>query len=199
MLVLGNIRRLDFHGGILVDGFCSLADAIRKELLHFPHWKIMRLGTAANHAFQTAITTGHIQGRLPELVLCHRFAQELSGVGQAIAGAVGNPSPNPLHVDMSGMAYGQGGRLKLHTDSILERRAAWMLYLTHPEDGEWTAADGGALVLSTAEGREQRIYPRFNRFVSFRVSDASRHAILPILKPTPWERCRLALSGWLHE
>jgi hypothetical protein len=198
MLVLETIRKLDFHGAILVDGFCSFAGAIREELLHFPHWKAMRLGGEANHGFQTAITTGHLQGRFPELEACARFAEELGAAGQAIADAVGNPSPGALRVDLSGMAYGQDGRLKLHTDSILERRAAWMLYLVHPDDGEWSAEDGGCLALSDAEGREQHVYPRFNRFVSFRVSDASRHAIAPILRPTPWERCRLALSGWLH-
>ena len=198
MLVLGGIRRLDFHGGILVDGFCPFADAIRKELLHFPHWKPMRLGDAAYHAFQTAITTGHIQGRFPELELCQRFAAELAGVARAVAEAVGNPSPVPLAVDMSGMAYGQGGRLKLHTDGVFERRAAFMLYLTHPEDGEWSQDDGGGLLLSDGAGHEQVVHPRFNRFVAFRVSDESRHAIAPILRPTPWERARLALSGWLH-
>ena len=73
-----------------------------------------------------------------------------------------------------------------------------MLYLTHPDDGEWLPEMGGAVRLFDAAGGEVRLLPKFNRFALFSVSDASFHEIERVTWACEWDRCRLALSGWIR-
>jgi hypothetical protein len=73
-----------------------------------------------------------------------------------------------------------------------------MLYLTHPEDGEWSEEKGGALRVWTPNGEEARVRPKFNRLVLFKVSPTSCHEIEKVTWKAGWERCRLALSGWIR-
>jgi hypothetical protein len=102
------------------------------------------------------------------------------------------------------MAYGQGCWLSSHTDhhgaSVhpQERLIAWMLYLTHPEDGEWSGR-GGAVRVWDEPSNAVRLDPRFNRFALFRVSPNSFHEIEELTATTDWEHCRLALSGWIRK
>src|SRR5207247_1975924 len=72
----------------------------------------------------------------------------LEAGGETLCALVGAGPGAPLRATFSAMAYGEGGRLKLHTDGVGERVVAWSLYLTREEDGEWGAADGGELVLT---------------------------------------------------
>ena len=189
--------RLPLHDGVLIDDFTSLAADLREELLAFPRYKPMRIGHAQNESFQTCITTGHIQGRFPELAAGHRFVRFLHDHAVEIGAWVGADPALPHGVDMSAMAYGEGGLLRVHTDSVLTRKLAFILYLTPPEDGEWTAADGGELVLSDRRGGTARVFPKFNRFVAFRVTDDALHEVREVKRATTWPRARLTLAGWI--
>ena len=84
-LDLSTPNRLALHDAFFVDDFTSFAREMRDELLSFPGWKIMRLGLGPSYAFQTGITTGHIDGRYPELVYCHRYEQLLNDATPRLA------------------------------------------------------------------------------------------------------------------
>jgi hypothetical protein len=73
-----------------------------------------------------------------------------------------------------------------------------MLYLTHPDDGEWSVEQGGALRVCEPDGQDERLRPKFNRFAAFAVSADSVHEIEPVRWACGWTRCRLALSGWVR-
>lgn len=196
-VALPAVSRLSLHDAVVADGFTPLAVALRDELIAFPRYKPMRIGHAQNESFQTCITTGHIQGRFPELTTCHRFVRFLHERAAEISALVGADPAPPHGVDMSAMVYGQGGLLRVHTDSVLTRKLAFILYLTPPEDGEWTPADGGELVLSDRRGTEVTVFPRFNRFVAFRVTDGAWHEVREVRRATTWPRARFALAGWI--
>ena len=195
-LHLNDLNRLPVHDAFWADDFCSVAESLREELIGFAHWKAHRLGH--EYGFQTGITTGHIQGRYPELEACHRLEAQLEAQATELLRLVADDYEGPCRADFSGMAYGEAGKLSFHTDSIHGRHLAWVLLLTHPDDGEWAQKDGGALMLTDRVSEPHLVYPKFNRFIAFRVSDKSWHAIEQLQRATPWSRSRLALSGWLY-
>jgi hypothetical protein len=197
------------HSITIKDDFCDFASKIRKELLHHPSWKEMLQDgihgsdLLAPHR-QNGITTGHLgpsdRGRLP---YCLRFADILYQNLASLCSLVGLDPADAHSVEMNAMAYGEGAWLSPHTDAFEYSRAegrlaAWMLYLTAPEDGEWPQDKGGAVRVWTSTGQEARVRPRFNRFAIFRVYEQSFHEIEKITWEPEWPACRLALSGWIR-
>ena len=115
---------------------------------------------------------------------------------------VGLDSRDAQNIELNAMAYGAGAWLSPHTDFLEysqsdNRLAAWMLYLTAPEDGEWSAEKGGAARVWIPGNGEERIRHRFNRFAMFRVQDNSFHEIEKVTWESNWPNCRIALSGWV--
>jgi hypothetical protein len=196
------------HQLVYVDDFYPAARAVRAELLAHPAWVEMWQDDeygASMRSFNTqnGITTGHLveadRAALPHTLA---FCDFLRARASDLAVATGADIPADAVLEVNAMAYGEGGWLSPHTDHApvggTARVLAWMLYLTHPDDGEWPLEWGGAVRLSAADGREQRLAPKFNRFAAFAVSDASTHEILRVMRPSAWDRSRLALSGWLR-
>ena len=195
------------HSLTYKDDFYPQALLVREELLHYPDWKEMTqegLGTGrilVPHR-QNGITTGHLYAEDSErLPLCNGFREFLSRNLAALLPQVGVIPTDPVQVEINAMAYGAGAWLSPHTDffeySLAQNRlAAWMLYLTAPEDGEWPLEKGGAVRVWIPGEEGIRISPRFNRFAMFQVSDRSFHEIEKIMWQPEWPNCRLALSGW---
>jgi Rps23 Pro-64 3,4-dihydroxylase Tpa1-like proline 4-hydroxylase len=197
------------HHLVYKDDFCTFANEIREELLGFPYWLEMRQDNYESKSFinpakQNGLTTSHISDKHSQfLPNCLRFRDHLKTDLPNIAEIMGVDLSNDLQIELNGMAYGEGSWLSGHTDQGStadgnDRIVAWMLYLTHPEDGEWSEDQGGAVRLWEREGGEIRLNPRFNRFAMFRVHKGSMHEIERIKWPTGWERCRLGLSGWVR-
>jgi hypothetical protein len=197
------------HGVVYADNFCPFALDIRHELLRHPDWKEMTQDVrydAASHLRtdrQNGITTGHL-GDEQRALLPHTMAfRDLVGRHAVdLATRLGAEVGASPEIEMNAMAYGNGAWLSAHTDYRSDdprpRLAAWMLYLTHPDDGEWSTEMGGAVRLFDATGRATVVRPRFNRFAMFRVSEESLHEIEPVTFAGGWDRCRLALSGWIR-
>lgn len=197
------------HSAVYADNFCPFASDIRDELLRHLDWKEMTQGgryDAASHLRtdrQNGITTGHL-GEQQRSMLPHTmaFRDWISGHASELAGLLGAAVGAQPDIEMNAMAYGRGAWLSAHTDyrpdEARPRLAAWMLYLTHPDDGEWAAEKGGAVRLFDATGQATVVRPRFNRFAMFKVSDDSLHEIEPVTFDCRWDRCRLALSGWIR-
>jgi hypothetical protein len=190
------------------DDFCGFACEIRDELLNYENWKPMQSdgpqGTAEiSPSRQNGITTGHIgeedRGRFP---FCLEFGDYLKRHLNELCLVAGVDPAEATSLEMNAMAYGAGGWLSPHTDfsdrTANQRLVAWMLYLTAPEDGEWTDEKGGAVRVWKREGEEQRIRPRFNRFAMFRVHPGSFHEIEKVAWQPEWPQCRIALSGWIR-
>jgi hypothetical protein len=204
--------RLNVHNLAYQDDFCDFAGAIRDELLAFPHWIEMRqAGYSGEQKVttqrQNGITTGHLSSRQREILpYCLKFTDFLRSRLRTLCAFEGVPCPDDaanLDIEINAMAYGQGAWLSPHTDSgitkeVHDRLIAWMLYLTHPDEGEWNAAQGGAIRVWLPDGPEARLSPKFNRFAMFKVDKQSFHEIERILRPTTWPTCRLALSGWIR-
>ena len=193
-------RPLGVHGARVTDDFTDLAAALRDELLSFRDWKEMSTNAGVDFARQTGITTGGIgDGGNSGLVRCVDFLVSLRQHATALHELVGGQIRNQLQVIMNGMAYGEGGWLKEHTDAPPDgtERVSWILYLTDPGDGEWSEDDGGALRLRDEAGGSARVFPKFNRFAAFRNGDDSHHEVQPVRRKTTWPTCRLALSGWM--
>ncbi len=159
---------------------------------------------------QNGITTGHLGEAAREMLpRCLEFRDWLQAHAGELCAIVGirareasTGASAALRIEMNGIAYGDGGWLAPHTDASPPddsdgRLVAWMLYLTHPADGEWADERGGALRLQAPSG-PSRVRPRFNRFAMFEVSGASVHAIERVRGADGWEHCRLALSGWIR-
>jgi hypothetical protein len=160
---------------------------------------------------QNGITTGHLSSRQREILpYCLKFTDFLRSRLRELCAIEVVPCPDDastLGIEINAMAYGQGAWLSPHTDSgadsgvtthVDDRLIAWMLYLTHPDEGEWNAEQGGAIRVWLPDGPEVRLNPKFNRFAMFKVHKQSFHEIEKILRPTTWPTCRLALSGWIR-
>jgi hypothetical protein len=209
-LTTSGFTDLGVHGLVHQDDFCDFAGAVRDELLAFPDWREMRQNSAEHVNVlspqrQNGITTGHLTPeRLARLPECSRFCELVRGRTRDLcdlAGVEVTGDAADLTLEVNAMAYGEGAWLAAHTDSLPannDRLLAWMLYLTHPDDGEWEPEKGGAVRLWDPDGTEVRLRPRFNRFAMFRVYKQSFHEIERVAWATGWDRCRLALSGWIR-
>jgi hypothetical protein len=210
----GSIASVEFsvpgvHSITYKDNFYPFASQVREELLRHPKWKPMLQGSTAGATVfvphrQNGITTSQLieedREQLPQCLKFRDFLAENLAVLCLLAGI--NPADAKM-VEMNGMAYGAGAWLSPHTDFFgyankQNRLIAWMLYLTAPEDGEWTADKGGAVRVWQPGGEEKRVHPRFNRFAMFRVHADSFHEIEKITWQPDWPHCRLALSGWIQ-
>ena len=196
------------HQLVHADDFCEFAPAIRRELLDSTAWVEMQQETHDGHNGvrydrQSGITTGHLgeeqRLRFPRSLA---FADLLKERLVEVCAAAGEDPPSLADIEMNAMAYGHDGWLSPHTDYVIHdpnpRQFAWMLYLTHPDDGEWAPEMGGAVRLFDAAGGEVRLRPKFNRFALFSVSDSSFHEIERVTWACGWDHCRLALSGWIR-
>jgi hypothetical protein len=197
------------HSLVYKDDFCSFASGVRQELLSYPHWaEMVQEGQGGVRKIsphrQNGITAGHLSeadhGRLP---LCWKFKEFLTQNLGVLCPLMGIDPADAVYVETNAMAYGGGAWLSPHTDCLTtassqKRLAAWMLYLTAPEDGEWPAEKGGAVRVWTPGQEEQRVRPRFNRFAMFRVHEGSLHEVEKIAWDPAWPNCRLALSGWIQ-
>ena len=209
MSISQGFSKLGIHALTYKDDFCSFASDVRYELLHFPKWKEMLQeglgggGMLVPHR-QNGITTGHIREEDREVLpYCWKFGEFLKrNLGELCPLLDVNPA-DARHIEINAMAYGAGAWLSPHTDFFEydheeNRLAAWMLYLTAPEDGEWSVDKGGAMRVWADGNREERIRPRFNRFAMFRVQHDSSHEIEMITWEPEWPHCRIALSGWIQ-
>ena len=193
------------HGLSYIDDYWPEADAVRRELLEAPGWMPMTQADASGrHKVDAERQNGIMLTDFASLPAALAFGGHLhvhrhelcARVGIDAAGADG------ADIEMNGMAYGEGGWLSPHTDFVPSqqgrRLAAWMLYLTHKDDAEWTVGDGGAVRLTDGSNAETRLSPKFNRFAMFAVSPSSVHEIERVHRAGGWDRCRLALSGWFR-
>jgi len=190
------------------DDFCSYAREMRDELLRFSNWREMTQGGVGTHGVfspdrQNGITTGHLgdqhRDRLPH---CMRFRDYVAQNLDVLCPLVDVNPKDARDVEINAMAYGAGAWLSPHTDffeygGAKTRLAAWMFYLTAPEDGEWPPEKGGSVRVWTPGSEGERIPPRFNRFAMFRVHNNSFHEIEKVTWEPEWPNCRLALSGWV--
>ena len=196
------------HNLVYADDYCEHALDIRRELLDSTAWVEMQQETHHGHSGvrfdrQSGITTGHLDDeRRTAFPRSLAFSDLLEDRLAEVCAAVAGTPPVQAEIEMNAMAYGHEGWLSPHTDYVVHDPVAlfaWMLYLTHPDDGEWLPDMGGAVRLFDAGGSELRLRPKFNRFGLFKVSDASFHEIERVTWACAWDRCRLALSGWRGE
>jgi hypothetical protein len=85
-----------------------------------------------------------------------------------------------------------GDFLRVHTDDLLNRRFAYVLYLSR----DWTPICGGALHLVGPDGHTTVVEAEYNSLVLFDVTLGTRHFVAPI-EPAAGLKARLSISGWL--
>jgi len=192
------------HSLTYADDFWNDARELRRELLNAALWKpTTQYDATGFSAIETERQNGLTLTDLREVPHTHALRAHLHEHRRELCALVGldAATAETAGVEMNGMAYGEGCWLAPHTDFVPtnagRRLAAWMLYLTHPDDGEWSGEDGGAVCLRQHR-REERLSPRFNRFAMFAVSPSSVHEIERVNRGGGFDRCRLALSGWFH-
>ncbi|XP_055614004.1 prolyl 3-hydroxylase sudestada1, partial [Uranotaenia lowii] len=107
------------------------------------------------------------------------------------------------HISASCSMYNSGDYLLVHDDLLTDRKIAFVFYLS-PWDGhrKWSAEHGGALELFKADQNMlpvfpvvDKIYPRNNQFVFFKVCEKSFHQVSEV---TTFEYPRLTINGWFH-
>lgn len=106
-------------------------------------------------------------------------------------------------VSASCSMYTAGDRLLVHDDRLTDRRIAYVFYASPwPTAADWTADMGGALELFAADANAEpqhpvaeRLRPRNNQFVFFRVGRRSFHQVGEVAS---LEFPRLTINGWFH-
>ena len=98
-------------------------------------------------------------------------------------------------MDLHSLLLSDTNYLLCHDDKVEGRAIAFIIYLSK----EWDPKDGGILQLFSSENEEPKevvkeIFPLFNRFVFFKVTDTSFHQVSEVLK----DKGRLSLSGWFY-
>lgn len=104
------------------------------------------------------------------------------------------------HVSASCSMYSAGDHLLVHDDLLGDRKIAYVFYLS-----PWTAWNesmGGALELFTCNEYiqpihppVQKIFPKNNQFVFFKVSEKSFHQVGEV---TNFDYPRITINGWFH-
>jgi len=98
---------------------------------------------------------------------------------------------------MSSARYRNTDRLLCHDDNMIDRRIAYILYLTD----DWSEEDGGALDLfdTDEEGSPRKVVksliPEYNSLVFFEVVENSYHQVAEVLAH---DKCRWSINGWFH-
>lgn len=125
-------------------------------------------------------------------LLYRRFTDVLEDQGFiAFFEALTGLALGPLQA-VGGKAFGREDMLRPHSDDELDRRLAFILYLTP----DWRAEYGGALFVEGANGETMRIEARFNSLVLFDVKGHARHWISDIGDAAGSQR-RLSIGGWV--
>lgn len=104
------------------------------------------------------------------------------------------------HVSASCSMYNAGDHLLVHDDLLGDRKIAYVFYLSPWT--EWTESMGGALELFTCNEHiqpihppVQKIFPKNNQFVFFKVSEKSFHQVGEV---TNYDYPRITINGWFH-
>lgn len=104
------------------------------------------------------------------------------------------------HVSASCSMYNAGDHLLVHDDLLGDRKIAYVFYLSPWTD--WTESMGGALELFTCNEHiqpihppVQKIFPKNNQFVFFKVSERSFHQVGEV---TNYDYPRITINGWFH-
>ncbi|KAG5343182.1 OGFD1 hydroxylase, partial [Acromyrmex heyeri] len=98
---------------------------------------------------------------------------------------------------MSSARYHNTDRLLCHDDNMIDRKIAYILYLTD----DWSEKDGGALDLfdTDEEGSPRKVVksliPEYNSLVFFEVVENSYHQVAEVLAH---DKCRWSINGWFH-
>lgn len=93
--------------------------------------------------------------------------------------------------------YKETDYLLCHDDRCENRRIAFIIYLNN----NWEPDDGGALQLFEVNDCGQpveavhSIFPKFNSFVFFEVTDKSFHQVAEVLSS---DKKRISVNGWFH-
>lgn len=104
------------------------------------------------------------------------------------------------HVSASCSMYNAGDHLLVHDDLLGDRRIAYVFYLSPWTD--WNESMGGALELFNCNEHiqpihppVQKIFPKNNQFVFFKVSEKSFHQVGEV---TNYDYPRITINGWFH-
>lgn len=107
---------------------------------------------------------------------------------------------NLTHVSASCSMYNAGDHLLVHDDLLGDRKIAYVFYLSPWTD--WTESMGGSLELFTCNEHiqpihppVQKIFPKNNQFVFFKVSEKSFHQVGEV---TNYDYPRITINGWFH-
>lgn len=100
------------------------------------------------------------------------------------------------NITMSSACYLETDYLLCHDDNMIDRRIAFVLYLSEG----WTEEHGGALDLFDTDERGsprnvvKSLFPEYNSLVFFEVANNSYHQVAEVNK----DECRLSINGWFH-
>lgn len=104
------------------------------------------------------------------------------------------------HVSASCSMYNAGDHLLVHDDLLGDRKIAYVFYLSPWT--EWNESMGGALELFHCNEHiqpihppVQKIFPKNNQFVFFKVSEKSFHQVGEV---TNYDYPRITINGWFH-
>ncbi|KYN42296.1 2-oxoglutarate and iron-dependent oxygenase domain-containing protein 1 [Trachymyrmex septentrionalis] len=98
---------------------------------------------------------------------------------------------------MSSARYRNTDYLLCHDDNTVDRRIAYILYLT----ADWSEKDGGTLDLFDMDEKGspgkvvKSLIPEYNSLVFFEVVENSYHQVSEILSH---DKCRWSINGWFH-
>ena len=96
-------------------------------------------------------------------------------------------------LDMFASLYQDTHYLLPHDDQLDSRKIAYVLFLSNQK------TNGELALYDSKEGTpikvSKQIFPEFNKFILFKVSDKSFHEIKEVIGDTP----RIAITGWFHD
>jgi hypothetical protein len=100
--------------------------------------------------------------------------------------------PLALHAPFGGHSMTSDDVLATHSDNADGRRLSLVFHLSR----EWLPRSGGALKLSSKNGRSACIHPEHNMMVAFDVQENAEHHVEPIALDAP---PRLAIAGFYFD